>query len=63
MAKCEICSKEVTFSKQVSHSHRRSTRTWRPNLRTVKALINGNPKRITVCSKCLRSGKITRATV
>ena len=61
MAKCEICSKEVTFSKQVSHSHRRSTRTWRPNLRTVKALINGNPKRITVCSKCLRSGKVTRA--
>ena len=61
MAKCEICSKEVAFSKQVSHSHRRSTRTWKPNLRTVKALINGNPKRITVCSKCLRSGKVKRA--
>lgn len=61
MAKCEICSKEVAFSKQVSHSHRRSSRTWKPNLRTVKALINGNPKRITVCAKCLRSGKVTRA--
>ena len=61
MAKCEICSKQVTFSKQVSHSHIRTSRTWKPNLRTVKALINGNAKRITVCSKCLRSGKVTRA--
>jgi len=61
MAKCEICSKNVTFSKQVSHSHRRSSRTWKPNLRTVKILVNGNTKKISICAKCLRSGKVTRA--
>lgn len=61
MAKCEICSKNVTFSKQVSHSHRRSTRTWKPNLRTVKVLENGNRRKMSVCAKCLRSGKVNRA--
>ncbi len=61
MAKCEICEKEKVFSMQVSHSHRRSTRTWKPNLRSVKAIVNGTPKKMTVCSRCLKSGKVERA--
>ncbi|MCI1982679.1 MAG: 50S ribosomal protein L28 [Oscillospiraceae bacterium] len=61
MAKCEICGKEVVFGGQVSHSHRRSGRTWKPNVRRVKAIVNGSPKRIYVCTRCLRSGKVTRA--
>ena len=61
MAKCEICEKEKVFSMQVSHSHRRSARTWKPNLRTVKAVVNGTSKKMTVCSRCLRSGKVERA--
>ena len=28
---------------------------------SVKAIIDGQPKRIYVCAKCLRSGKVTRA--
>ena len=65
MAKCEICNKSVSFGNKISiarsHVSRRSTRTWKPNLRKVKAIVNGEPKRISVCSKCLRSGKIERA--
>lgn len=61
MARCEICAKTTNYAKQVSHSHRRSTRTWKPNLRTVKVLVNGNTEKISVCSKCLRSGKVQRA--
>ena len=61
MARCEICEKEKVFSMQVSHSHRRSSRTWKPNLRTVKAVVDGTPKKLTVCSRCLRSGKVERA--
>ena len=61
MAKCEICEKEKVFSMQVSHSHRRSARTFKPNLRTVKAVVDGAPKKLTVCSRCLRSGKVERA--
>ena len=30
MAKCDICGKGVTFGIKVSHSHRRSNRTWKP---------------------------------
>lgn len=61
MAKCEICGKGVTFGIKVSHSHRRSNRTWKPNVRKVRAIVNGTPKSVNVCTRCLRSGKITRA--
>ena len=61
MAKCEICGKGVTFGIKVSHSHRRSNRTWKPNIRAVKAIVDGSPKSLKVCSRCLRSGKVTRA--
>ncbi len=61
MAKCEICGKGVTFGIKVSHSHRRSNRAWKPNIRTVKALVNGTPKTLHVCSRCLRSNKVERS--
>ncbi len=65
MAKCAICGKETSFGKQLSvtrsHISKRTTRTVKPNLRTVKAIINGEVKRVSVCSKCLRSGKVKRA--
>ena len=42
MAKCECCGKGVTFGIKVSHSHRRSNRTWKPNVRRVKAVVEGS---------------------
>lgn len=61
MAKCDLCGKGVTFGIKVSHSHRRSNRAWKPNVRTVKAVVNGAHKTMHVCSRCLRSGKVERA--
>ncbi len=61
MAKCDVCGKGVTFGIQVSHSHRRSNRTWKANIKKVRALVNGTPKTVSVCSRCLRSGKVVRA--
>ena len=61
VAKCDICSKEIAFGIKVSNSHRRSNRTWKPNVKKVKAIVNGTPRRINVCTRCLRSGKVTRA--
>ncbi|NLB29433.1 MAG: 50S ribosomal protein L28 [Clostridiales bacterium] len=61
MAKCAICDKGVSFGIRVSHSHRRSNRTWKPNVKRVSAVVNGSPRRIYVCTRCLRSGKVTRA--
>jgi large subunit ribosomal protein L28 len=50
MAKCEYCGKDVSFGIKVSHSHRRSNRTWKPNIKKVKAIVNGSPKRVNVCT-------------
>ena len=65
MAKCEVCEKSLAHGNKISiarsHVSRRTTRTFKPNLRRVKAVVNGTPKTISVCSKCLRSGKVTRA--
>ncbi len=61
MAKCEVCGKEMKFGIKVSHSHRRSNRTWKPNIRRVRAVVDGTPKRVYACSRCLRSGKVQRA--
>lgn len=64
MAKCEVCEKSISFGKKLSitrsHISNRANRTWKPNLRTVKTLLNGEPKKIKVCAKCLRSGKIQK---
>ena len=61
MAKCEVCGQGVTFGIKVSHSNRKTNRTWKPNVKSVKVLKNGTPCHIYVCSRCLRSGKVTRA--
>lgn len=51
MAKCEFCGKDVAFGIKVSHSHRRSNRTWKPNVKKVKAIVNGSPKRVYACTR------------
>ena len=65
MAKCEICNKSVNYGNKLSitrsHISKRTSRTWKPNLRTVKAMVDKKKKRIKVCAKCLRSGKVTKA--
>lgn len=65
MAKCAICEKSINYGNKLSitrsHISKRSTRTWKPNLRSVKAVIDGETKRIKVCAKCLRSGKVVKA--
>jgi large subunit ribosomal protein L28 len=46
---------------KVSHSHRRSNRRWTPNIQRVRTLVDGAPKRLHVCAKCLKAGKVLRA--
>jgi len=65
MAKCAICEKTASHGNKLSitrsHISKRNTRTFKPNLRSVKVNENGEIKRIMVCAKCLRDGKVTRA--
>ena len=66
MAKCAICQKEPVYGNKLSitrsHINRRSIRTLKPNLRSVKAEIDGEVKRIKVCAKCLKNGKVNRVS-
>lgn len=62
MAKtCEVCGKKPVTGFKVSHSNRHSKRRWIPNLQEVRAIVAGEVKRIKVCARCLKSGKVVRA--
>jgi len=62
MAKrCKICGKRPLVGMNVSHSHRRTKRRQLPNLQRVKAVVGGAPVRLTVCTSCLKAGKVNRA--
>ena len=61
LIRVEHLSKGVIAGVQYSHSHRQSKRTWAPNIKRVKALVNGTPKTVHACTRCLRSGKVQRA--
>jgi large subunit ribosomal protein L28 len=59
-AVCDICGKGPGFGNKVSHSHRRTRRRFDPNIQRVRATVNGSPKRLNVCTSCLKAGKVTR---
>ena len=59
--RCEICGKGVMFGHTISHAHNTSNRRFYPNLQRVRAIVNGTVKRIRVCTRCLRSGKVQKA--
>lgn len=61
MAKCSICEKDMNFGLKVSHSNKKTNRAWKPNIKKVKAIVNGSSKTVSVCTRCLRSGKVERA--
>ena len=61
MAKCAICDKGAHFGIAVSHSHRRTNRMWKANIRSVRVKVNGAVRKMYVCTYCLKSGKVERA--
>lgn len=58
---CEICGKAPVAGRSISHSHRVSNRTFRPNIQNFTIKVNGKVKRANVCTKCMKAGKIERA--
>lgn len=61
MAKCAVCEKSVHFGNNVSHSHRKSGKMWKSNVKSVKVKMDGGAKKMYVCTSCLKSGKVERA--
>jgi large subunit ribosomal protein L28 len=65
MAKCEVCQKDTFFGRKISITRsqvsRRALTTQQPNVRNVKVVVDGTPKTMHVCTRCLRSGDVKRA--
>jgi len=59
---CDICGKTAHFGNRISHAHNVTKRRWNPNLRRVRALVNGVPQTLRVCTGCIRSGKVQKAS-
>jgi len=57
---CDVCGKAPRFGMRLSHSHRRTKRRWNPNVQRVRAVVNGTPKRLHVCTSCLKAGKVQK---
>ncbi len=58
---CDICSKRRGVGNNVSHANNKTRRVWRVNLQRVHVVIDGTRRHVKVCTRCLRSGKITKA--
>ena len=58
---CSVCGKHPSAGRNVSHSHRVTNRIVSPNIQKVTANVNGKVKRVNVCTKCMKAGKVTRA--
>jgi large subunit ribosomal protein L28 len=71
---CAVCGKVTVSGRQFTHRGRakhlggvgikttgRSNRKFKPNLQRVRVLVNGAVKRMRVCTRCIRNGKVTKA--
>ncbi len=60
--KCEICGKGPMFGHNISHANNKTQKIQNPNVQKVKIRTdNGTTKSVNVCTRCLRSGKVTKA--
>lgn len=70
---CEICNKGPVAGRTIKRRGMakrkggagqkitgKTRRRFLPNLMRVRALVNGKSKRIRVCAKCLKAGKVKK---
>jgi large subunit ribosomal protein L28 len=62
MAKrCEICGKGPKAGNNVSHAMNKTKRRWLPNLQSARIAHGSATRKVLVCAKCLKAGKVARA--
>jgi large subunit ribosomal protein L28 len=62
MAKqCEVCGKKPVVGRQASHANNVTARRFEPNLQRIRAIVNGASRYMRVCTRCIRSNKVTKA--
>jgi large subunit ribosomal protein L28 len=60
--RCDICGRGAITGHSVSHSEIKNKRRWLPNIQKIRVIKDGAVKRMNVCTRCLRSGKVVKAT-
>ena len=58
--RCDVCGKGPAVGNRISHAHNLTRRRWLPNLVSMRAQVGGVPKRLRVCTRCLKAGKVTK---
>jgi large subunit ribosomal protein L28 len=53
--KCDVCGKTTKFGRNVSFSKRRTNRMFKPNVQSKVLVIDGERRRMKVCTNCLRT--------
>ncbi len=58
---CYVCGKSPAVGHNVSHANNKTKRRWLPNLQAVRILEGGAVRRVRVCSRCIKSGRVQKA--
>ena len=58
--RCDVCGKGPSVGNTISHAHNLTTRRWLPNPVSMRAMMAGKPRRVRVCTRCLKAGKVTK---
>jgi large subunit ribosomal protein L28 len=59
---CDICSKRRMVGNQISHSNIKTKKRQNGNIQKVRAVVNGTVQRVYACTRCLRSGRVAKAS-
>lgn len=58
---CSVCGKHPVSGNNVSHSNKKTKRVFKPNVIKANIEVNGKVKKVSVCTKCLKAGKVKKA--
>jgi large subunit ribosomal protein L28 len=59
--RCELCGKGPLVGNNVSHANNKTKTRSLPNLRSVRAVVDGSVQHVRVCARCLKAGRIVKA--
>jgi large subunit ribosomal protein L28 len=59
--RCDLCGKGPLVGNNVSHANNKTKTRSLPNLRSVRAVVNGGVQHIRVCTRCLKAGRVVKA--
>jgi len=59
---CEVCGKRPITGHNISHANNKTPRRWYPNLQRARVVVNGVVRRIRVCTQCIKSNRVTKAS-